>query len=216
MKRKLMILLTLAVICGLIAGHMSSPPRAQRGNGAQEQETVLVLVARKDITTGSTINNPKDFFVEKSVIKGEESKDTVTKLDDLKGRVVKRSLREGDIVSSSDLLRDCSSGYPSWYESLPKGYRALGIRVNLEDPGSILPLSRVDIIATLRRGDDKSVHSEVVVKNVLVLDINPKSRPSESAGVIPVLTVALTPEDVLKVTQVKEYGPLSLVVRSYP
>jgi Flp pilus assembly protein CpaB len=216
MKRKIMILLTLAVTCGLIAGHMSSRPLAQHGNGAQEQETVLVLAARKDITTGSTINDPKDFFVEKSAIKGEEPKDAVTKLDDLKGRVVRRSLREGNIVCSSDLLTD--HGYIGPYGVFPKGYRALGIRVHPEclSPGSILPRSRVDIIVKVRSGDDKTDYSQVLVQNALVLAVDGESLHGESAGVIPVVTVALTPEDILKVAQAKEYGPLNMVVRSSP
>jgi Flp pilus assembly protein CpaB len=78
----------------------------------------------------------------------------------------------------------------------------------------MLPRSRVDIIAKVRH-IDKSVHSQVLLQNVLVLDIDRKRLHAEGSKT-PVATVALTQEDILKVMQAGEYGPLTLVVRSYP
>ena len=169
MKPKTMILMVVAVGCGLGASYMTSRLLAERGNSPEEQEKVVILVARKNLDTGATIKDPKDMFVEKAVVKGEEPKNSVTKFEDLKGRVLKRTLREDDYVSSADLLSDKES----WIAySLPKGYRALGIRVNMEGTAAgfaSLPLSRVDVIATVRRGDDKQSFSQVLLQNVLVL-----------------------------------------------
>jgi Flp pilus assembly protein CpaB len=209
MQAKIMILLALAVTCGLGVVFMTSRPRAHNGL-PEEQERVVVLVARKNLETGCTIKEPKDFFAEEVVIKGEEPKNAVTKLDDLKDRVVKHSLREGDIVCGSDLLKDQDSGLIGSL-MIPKGHRA--VRIRAQWTGSILPGSRVDVIATLRHGaDEKAFFSHAVLQNVLLLAID--QQTGEGSG-IPGVTVALTPEDDLKVTQAMEYGPLNLVACSH-
>jgi pilus assembly protein CpaB len=215
MKPKTMILMVVAVGCGLGASYMTSRLLAERGNTTEEQEKVVILVARKNLDTGATIKDPKEMFVEKAVVKGEEPKNSVTKFEDLKGRVLKRTLREEDYVSSADLLSDKES----WIAySLPKGYRALGIRVNMEGTAAgfaSLPLSRVDVIATVRRGDDKQSFSQVLLQNVLVLAADQSTVREEKAMPAAVVTVALTPEEILKVSLAKEYGPLSLVLRKF-
>jgi Flp pilus assembly protein CpaB len=207
MLPKTMILLALAVTCGLGVVFISSRPLAHYGP-PEEQERVVVLVARKKLDTGCTIKDPKDFFAEKAVIKGEEPKNAVTKLDDLKDRVVKHSLREGDIVCGSDLLRDHDSGSIASL-MIPKGHRA--VRIRAQWTGSILPGSRVDLIATLRHGPDKSV-SHAVLQNVLVLAMD---QQTGDRNCIPGVTVALTPEDVPRATLALEFGPLNLVACSH-
>jgi Flp pilus assembly protein CpaB len=213
MKPKTMILMVVAVGCGLGASYMTSRLLAERGNSTEEQEKVVILVARKNLDTGATIKDPTEMFAEKAIPRGDEPKSAVSRFDEVKGRVLKHTLREGDFVSGNDLLSDKES----WIAySLPKGHMAMGIRVNMEGIAggfASLPLSRVDVIATIR---DKGF-SQVLLQNVLVLAADQQTVRDEGKGAMPaaVVTVALTPEQILKASLAKEFGPLSLVLRKF-
>jgi Flp pilus assembly protein CpaB len=96
----------------------------------------------------------------------------------------------------------------------------MGIRVNIESIAggfAALPLSRVDIYATIRRGDDKSSFSKLLLQNVLVLAADQTTNVDSEKRAMPAttVTVALTPEEILKVNLVKEFGPLSLALRKF-
>jgi Flp pilus assembly protein CpaB len=216
MKPKTMILMVVAVACGLGASYMTSRLLADRGI-ADETDTVRVLVARRNLDTGFAIKDPQAVFEEKAYIRGEEPKSAILNYDEIKGRMLKRSLREGDFISGLDLLseRESLMAY-----MIPEGYRAIGLRVNLENIAggfASLPFSRVDIVATVKRGDDKSSFSQVLLQNVLVLAVDQRNDRDEAGRAMPgsVVTVALSPEEVLKANIAKEYGPLSLVLRKF-
>src|SRR5262245_49741266 len=104
MKPKTMIVMVVAITCGLGASYMTSQLLAERSQPAEEQEKVSVLVAKKNIDMGTLIKDPQGFFEEKQYIKGQEPSDAVTSMDQLKGRQLKRSRRTGDWVSEEDLF----------------------------------------------------------------------------------------------------------------
>lgn len=214
MKPKTMILMVVAVTCGLGASYMTSRLLAERSH-EQDTPKVAVLVAQKNLDLGMTVKNPQELFHEKLFTQGEEPKNGIRNYDEIKGRILRRALRQGDWVSMEDFLSDKDPGMGGW---LPQGYRAVGLRVNIESIAggfASLPHSRVDIISTVRRGDDRSSYSQVLLENVLVLaaDQNPIRDDSGRAMPANVVTVALKPKDSLKVHLAKEMGPLSLVLR---
>ena len=69
MKPKTMILMVVAVSCGLGASYMTSRLLADRDH---QVEKVTILVAKKALNMGDTIKAPDDWFIEKEVPKGEE------------------------------------------------------------------------------------------------------------------------------------------------
>ena len=216
MKPKTLILMVVAVTCGLGASYMTSRLLAERQPDV-ETEKVTILVTKKNLDMGTIIKNVDDLFEEKKFTKGEEPKNAIIKIDDLKKRFLKRSLRQGDHVTNEDLLNDNDGTLQAL---MAQGYRAVGIRVNLESIAAgfaSLPLSRVDIIATVRRATDKDSFSMVLLDNVLVLAADQRTMREENNGAMPatIVTVALKPEDALKVTLAREMGPLSLVLRKY-
>lgn len=217
MKPKTLILMVVAVTCGLGASYMTSRLLAQRSQGLPETESVQVLVAAKNLEMGVALKNVEEAFVVKNYPKGEEPKDAIAKREDLKDRVLKRALRAGDFVRPDDLF---DQNTPGLWVTLPAGHRAVGIRVNMEAIAggfASLPHSRVDIIATIRRGSDKDSFSQVLLENVLVLAADTQMARDDQGRAMPanVVTVALKPEDVLKVNMAKELGPLSLVLRKF-
>jgi Flp pilus assembly protein CpaB len=102
---------------------------------------------------------------------------------------------------------------------LPDGMRAVGIKVDVTAVAggfACLPMSHVDIISTLRRGDGDSV-SRIILENVLVLAADQESQRVEGKNAMPAntVTVALTPADAELVSLASEMGTLRLVLRSY-
>ena len=209
-----MILMVVAVTCGLVASYMTSRLLADRG---REEEKVSVLVASKVLSQGDILKVPEDLFVQKQFAKGDEPKLAIVDAKELKGRILKRSLRAGDFITAEDMLDSKSDGI-AW--NLPVGHQALGIRVSAEQNASgwaSLPNSRINIISTVRRSSDRDSYSKILLENVLVLAADTQSRVTENGNAMPanVVTVALKPEDVLKVELAKTMGTISLALRKF-
>jgi pilus assembly protein CpaB len=206
--------MVVAVTCGLGASYMTSRLLAERS--ADDSEKIAILVAKKQIDNGATIKVPQDWFEEKLFVKGEEPREALAKFEDLKGRIMKRTLRTGDFIRAEDMLD--SKDPQSFAVNLPEGYRAVGQRVNLESTASgfaTLPHSRVDVIQTVRRGDDKSSYAQIILENVLVLAADQRTTRDEGGNAMPaaVVTFALSPEDAMTLMLAREVGPLSLALR---
>ena len=214
MKPKTLVLMVVAVTCGLGASYMTSRLLAERS--ADDSEKVAILVAKKQIDNGATIKVPQDWFEEKLFVKGEEPREALAKLEDLKGRIMKRALRVGDFIRAEDMLD--SKDPQNVAANLPEGYRAVSQRVNLESTSSgfaNLPQSRVDVIQTVRRGDDKSNYAQIILENVLVLAAEQRTMRDEGGHAMPaaVVTFALSHEDAKTLMLAREDGPLSLALR---
>lgn len=217
MKPKTLVLMVVAVTCGLGASYMTSRLLADRQG--EEVEKVAVLVAKKQIDTASPIKVPEDLFEEKLFTKGEEPRDAIAKFEELKGRILKRTLRPGDFIRLDDML-DSRDPQVAFSYHLPEGFRAVGQRVNIEATAggfASLPLSRVDVVQTVRRGDDKTTYAKIILENVLVLAADQKTTRDESGNAMPAGTVtfALSPEDALKLALAREVGSLSLMLRKF-
>jgi pilus assembly protein CpaB len=214
MKPKTLVLMGVAIACGLGASYMTSRLLAERQS--DDEPKVTVLVAKKNLNVGDTIKLPDEQFQEKKFVRGDEPPGAIDSAETLKNRVLKRPLRAGDHVTQEDLIGDKDNyGMPF---VLGEGYRAIGVRVNAESVASgfaSLPLSRVDIINTVRRGDDKSTYSQIILENVLVLAADTEMRRDESGKPQPaqVVTLALKSEEALKVALAREMGTLSLMLR---
>jgi Flp pilus assembly protein CpaB len=97
-------------------------------------------------------------------------------------------------------------------ELLAEGYRAIGIRVPTQDiPGGLAALdrARVDVLWTVVRADPMNSSTRVLLEDVVVLaaDDSDAQRPGT------VLTLAVKPEDALKISMAREKGTLNVVVR---
>src|SRR6266446_3699681 len=122
MKPKTMVLLVVAVTCGLAASYMTSRLLAQRGE-AEPDATVAVLVTSKALDQGLLIKNADDCFSTKTFLVGQEPKGAINKKEDLKGKVLKRSMREGDFITEGDLLSEKDQGISTF---ISKGYNVVG------------------------------------------------------------------------------------------
>jgi pilus assembly protein CpaB len=214
MKPKTLMLMGVAIACGLGASYMTSRLLAERQS--DDEPKVTVLVARKALNMGETIKAPDELFQEKKFVRGEEPTGAIENIDLLKNRVLKRPLRSGDHVTAEDLFGNDDKDGMNFL--VPKDYRAVGVRVNVESGAfgwACTPLSRVDVVGTFRRSDDKATFTKILLQNVLVLAADEKTKRNEDGKAMPstVVTLALKPEEALRVRLAGEMGNLSLMLR---
>jgi pilus assembly protein CpaB len=212
MKTKTLILMVVAVACGLGASYMTSRLLAERNKDSQkEEEKVKILVARKSIPQGTFIKNPEDWFVEKEFTVGEEPKKAVRSFDEIKDRVLSKPLSAEQWVIADDLLRKDQVGF-----QLPKGMRAVAIKVNVDTvvAGFVQPNSRVDVINTVRQGEKES-YSQTILQNMLVLAIDTiDSRDLEKKAIISsTVTLAVNPDEAQALALAQTMGELRLSLR---
>jgi len=101
--------------------------------------------------------------------------------------------------------------------TIPEGMRAISVQVNevIGVAGFVTPGTRVDVMATFRRGTDGL--TRVVVSNVQVLTAGTKLEQDQNkTGAIPssVVTLLLTPPDAEKVVLAAHEGQLMLALRN--
>jgi Flp pilus assembly protein CpaB len=221
MKPKTMILMVVAVTCGLGASYMTSQLLAERAQpdvqAPSTEEKVSVLVARKPLSVGTIFKNPDDDFQIKLFVRGQEPANALTDTVQLKGERLKRSLRVGDYVSKDDLV---DKAHPGLAEELPDGMRAIGLPVNqLVAAGGFasLPGSYVDILWTARGSSARDTFTNVLLEKVKILaaDTN-DTRPEDKKWVLAsVITVALSSEDALLASIAMETGSLRFLLRNH-
>lgn len=216
MKPKTLVLMFVAVACGLAASYMTSRLLAERSNKEQAaEEKVKVLVAKKNLALGYHIKNPEDVFEERQFTKGEEPKKAVKSFDQLKDRRLNKSVAAEQWLSADDLMDKNQDPLAS---QMPKGMRAFGLKVNAESTsgGFVLPNSRVDVVWVARRGDQEST-AKIILQNVLVMavDLMPVRPDDKQAHIANTVTLALTPEQSERLSLATEMGTVKLVLRPF-
>jgi Flp pilus assembly protein CpaB len=213
MKPKTLILMILAVVCGLVASYMTSQLIAQN------KEKVWVLQSKKKITQWSTIRNAVDDFqpveIEKktahnnALLVPAPGPDQPKWVDDLKGRRFKTNMEAGDHLTEDHLQAKNVTGIDTM---LDKGKRAMSVAISADRAVGffVVPGSKVDVVQTV------TGVSNILLENVLVLaiDLN-TSRPDDRAGMVGgTATLQLENNDqVLKLATARDKGAISLVMR---
>ncbi len=214
MKPKTMILLALAVICGLAASYMTSRLLAERERGDKpaEGEKVKVLVAKQNLMP-MYIKDPEQFFVEKDFIKGQEPKKAAKSFDEIRAKFLNKPLSAEQWVSVDDLLKKDQLGL-----QVPEGMRAVTIRVNIDTivAGFVLPNSRVDVVNTVRADSARDSYSQIILENMLVLAVDTLDvkDPDKRTNLSNTATLAVTPEEGMKLALAGTMGELRLMLRT--
>lgn len=219
MKPKTMILMVVAVVCGLGASYMTSRLLAEREDQQpttriveKQIEKIPVLLARKNVEMSTLLKNPKDYFVEHQVPKDDTWKDALSDWKALENKTLRRQVGKGRHVTAEDL-----GDSPPVLE-IPPGHVAMGVSVTVHTTAggfASLPGSRVDINWTRKGSTDDTSFTKTLLQNVLVLAADGLSRPTGDATAIPasVVTLALTPEDARRVSNAAENGTMRLMLR---
>jgi pilus assembly protein CpaB len=102
--------------------------------------------------------------------------------------------------------------------SIPSGMRAISVRVNevIGVAGFVVPGTRVDVVVTVKQGQDSM--SRVVVNNVQVLTAGTRYDQGKSKDSEPVpstvVTLMVTPEDAERIALASTEGRIILTLRN--
>jgi pilus assembly protein CpaB len=208
MKSRTIILLAIAVVCGLGAAYLTTRLTARQPEG----ETTDVLVAKDNILQGTLLKEPDKFF-ETRKYKKDEVPPGAKSPKDIKD-IQNRQLRRG--LPAKLPLTDWHLGKAMGVAvTLPDGHRAMSLpaNVNKDAGGFILPNTRVDVICTVQEGDKS--RSQTILQNVLIMAVNQMEDPPEGTGALVPhnVTLAVKPDEAERLALAVNRGSLLLTLR---
>lgn len=207
MKQKNLVLMVVAVGCGLVAAFLTT-----QINAKPKVEKVPVLVASKDLAVGTILTEAE---YDKLVVTEEKLKDALppqfalTK-EELVGKRLSRSVDKGSVFVPAALTK-------GGILVLPEGKDMISLPMSATSGagGFVGPGSKVDILAGLRLGDELKTFPLLVDMHVIA--VNQHVSYEKGAGVFPDMTtvsLAVTQEEALLLTLAKQRGcTLELLLR---
>jgi pilus assembly protein CpaB len=222
MRPKTIVLLAVAVVCGLGASFaVSKLMSKQLFSRPNEEATVEVWVAKPDdgIKQGTRIDKPEDFFERKRMPEDQVGKTAMPAKnpdEQLKNKFLTRSLSKGQFVTPKDFDEKGLGLTP------PPGLQALGMKASAEviAGGFVLPNSRVDVIWTTEDPKRPGRYvSQIKLQNILVLAVDHVTeRQAEAKGqnvVSPsTVTLAVTDDEAKRLGFLQAKGKLWLALRN--
>jgi len=187
----------------------------QSRTNASNQPGADVVVASRDIAVGTLVGNADVRIVR------FPAADLPAGVFSSAGKVVGRGailpISKGEFVLPSKLAADRSgAGLPSL---IPAGMRAISVRVNdvVAVANFVIPGTHVDVLLTGTPGDgEQQPVTTTVLENILVLaagqrlDKSPTGEPLS----VPVITMAVSPDDAQKLTLAAAQGRIQLSLRN--
>jgi pilus assembly protein CpaB len=176
MKSKNMVLMAVAIGCGLVAAFLTS----RLGAGGNSPDMIDVIVAKKELPIGTKLEE-KDFneiLTKAPFARASLPPDVILDPEQLKGKRISRTLRAGNFFSPADV--SANAGIP-----LPAGTFMYAIRMDVvrAAAGFVMPGAHVDILALQRHPSDASkVRSRLILKDMLVVAVDINDRRPEGGG----------------------------------
>lgn len=212
MKPKTMILMVVAIGCGLGASYMTSRLLAERNQQPEAEPTVPVLVAKARVPGWQPVKEPEKFFEIKPYPQSVTPRRAIGTFEEVKGQRLNKPLDEGKPVTQDDLLTKEQADLAT---QLQPGQRAIAIKVTTESlvGGFVLPGSRVDVVHTTR-GQDST--AKILLQNMLVLavDTQDQRNPEQKSIMGQTVTLAATPEESTRLSLASSNGELRLLLKS--
>jgi pilus assembly protein CpaB len=221
MRPKSIILLTLALGCGLIASVGINQVMANRRAAPAPVlgETAPVFVAAAEIGIGDPLT-PQLLKLEPWP-KEKVPAGAMGKLEEVEGRRSRSKFYPGEPILEAKLLPKGENG-ASAIDMIPRGMRVVPIRVDAVSgaSGMILPGDRVDLLVHLRedaaRGLPRSV-TRTFLQNIKVFavdDVYDRPGTENKALSAKTISVLVTPEQAELVALAAQLGSVQLVMRS--
>jgi pilus assembly protein CpaB len=215
MKPKSMVLLALALSCGLVAsiGISQVLDRKDQTPVGATQEIVVVL---KDIKFGDTMtaqNVKLESWPKEKIPPG-----AITKLDDVLNRRPRITLYAGEPILEAKLIGADAGAAPE----VPKGYRPVPVRVDevSSSSGLILPGDTVDVLVFLTKNPGIGIYETTVrtiLKKIKVFAVDQQFRregSQEELNKARTVQLIVTPADAELLTLAAETGKIKLVLRN--
>lgn len=219
MRPKSLLLLALALGCGLVAS-IGISQVMDRGGGKQGKlETVPIYVAVHNINLGDPIESGMISLQEWP--KDKVPKGAITKLEDLKGRRPRTAIIEGEPILEGKLLAVGQIADP--ISQIAKGMRLKTISVDAEKSvaGLLKPGDRVDIQLFVRKDQRTGVEtakSKIILQNIRVFAVDQAVQRSAEGGeeksIAKTVSLMLTPNQASTLAFAEQVGEISLIPRN--
>ncbi len=211
MKQKNMILLALAIGCGLVAAFLT----AKLGAGSRT-EMVPLLVAAKNLDQGTKLEKPEELFVRKPFPRESLPPEYIDDITQLKGKVLQKSIRAGSHCTNADVT-------PRMLLDLPIDpttgvmYNAMALKVRPETVvgGLVIPGARVDVVSVEHMQNGKTM-STMILQHVLVVGVDDSTTRPEDAPSIrnaKTVTLAVKQQEGMMLALAQEKGNVFLMLR---
>lgn len=219
MRPKSLILLALALGCGLAASIGISRVMDANANRTVEVETTPIYVALHNINLGDPIG--AEMVTLEEWPKDKAPQGCLTTLEDLEGRRPRATIFAGTPILEAQLLAQGETADP--VANIPDGFRLSTISVNAEKSaaGLLSPGDRVDVqlfMAANARAGVPVATTRVILQNIRVFAIEQavqRSAESDEGKVIPkTVSLLVTLEQASKIDLAQNLGELSLIPRN--
>ena len=211
MKPKTLILMVVAIGCGLVA--MLGIQQAMQGGQAQVSPRIRVLVATIDIQPGVELTEENVQFLD--MPSDSVPEDAVTSIEQYEERAPKFAVMAEDIIRQSRLGK---KGEFTQSTQITAGMRVISISVNDTHTlsGLLRPGDRVDLLVTFRGRSDRGVmttKTKTLLEYVEVFatddrTISDGARNQETKAKI--VSLLVTPEQVNYIKLAESKGELAL------
>jgi len=210
MKQKNLIMLGVAMACGLVAAIAVAKLSA---GGDKGPEMGKVLVAKKDIplTTKLDEKDLDTWIMWADMPKTMIPPDAVTDIEIVKNKEVNRTLKAGNAITITDV--GVTAGI-----TLPDGCKQITVKVTGADAveGFARPGSKVDVIFVEKLPSGKS-RSAQILRDMLVLAVGKVDQLKEGTGraiaQVESISLAVTDKQAHLLTHAEDRGRLKFVLR---
>jgi pilus assembly protein CpaB len=216
MRPKSMILIVIALGCGLIASIGISQVMEKRSAAVAAAPMENIYVAMTDIPLGETLTAQMVKLEEWPKDKVPEG--AVRTLEEIEDRRPLTRLYPGEPILAAKLID--ANKFSGASEKIPKGLRVVSVKVTMDSSASglIHPGDRVDVLVFLKQGKGiPHTETRTILKNVTVFAVNERTQREleEEADAMAAKTVSLLvkPNQVEKVTLASELGRIKLSLR---
>jgi pilus assembly protein CpaB len=217
MRPKSLLLLALALGCGLIAS-IGISQVMDRKDDSQTYETEEIYVAKHDINVGDEITaesvNLEAWPADKI------HPDAIRELESVVGRRPATKLYKGDQVHEAKLIDVNAPSAPAF--TIPPGMRVVNVKVDAVTgaAGLLRPGDRVDVQLFVTANPGAGIpktETRTIMKDLQVFavdqHINRRVEDTEGGNVARTIGLLVTPEQADKITLASNLGSLRLIMR---
>ncbi len=220
MRPKSLLLLALALGCGLVASIGISQVMDRNGNSEAKIETVPIYVALHNINLGDPID-AKTMLSLQEWPKDKVPRGAISTVDELQGRRPRAAIIEGEPILEGKLLEKGQIADP--IRAITKGMRLYTIKVDAEKSaaGLLGPGDRVDVQLFVKKDPRHGVEtakSKVILQNVRVFAVDQlvqrAAEGGEERSVAKTISLLLKPDQASKLSLAAQIGEISLIPRN--
>lgn len=210
MRAKSLVLLVVALGCGMVAAVAVSKAVMDQGAGQPAEATVEIFVAKKNLDGGQKLTT--DHFTLEPWPQSRLPEGAIVKLEQIDGKYIKQNIFAGEPFIEAKITATRSG----LGDELPKGYRVFDI-----PSGGITyikPGDHVDVIGTFKlEGNGNVAESKTVMRNVRVFAINgnpAREADNKQATGTSTLQLQIKESQVEALTLANKLGEMRISLRS--